>query len=168
MGHVRRAALVLLLLLIWPAVAAAHGGTTVLSGSNAAYDLSAQASDIVTAEGQKAVDLTAYPIRRGNGAPDLEADVRFSIDDGPAIRARRNGDGVEAIVPVSSRGQWRSWTIVTTVRGAGGKLSVTGVPVARQEDSLPPALVPVGVVLALLGIGYALLVQRRRRAQEAA
>lgn len=164
----RRAALTLVVLLVLPALASAHGGTTVLSGGNAAYDLTVLASDVTTPEGATAVDLTAYPIRRGNGAPDLGADVRFSIDGEAAIRARRNGDGVEAVVPVSSRGQWRSWTIVASVRGGGGELRITGEPVARQEDSLPPALVPVGVVLAVLAIGYALLIQRRRRAQEPA
>ncbi len=162
-GRVRRLVAAVLLALALPGLASAHGGRTVATGSNAVYDLSVQASDVLRPDGGQAVDLTAYPIRRANGAPDLEAEVSFAIDGSQAIPGRRSGDGIEATIPVSRRGEWRSWTVAATVRGAAGSLSVTGAPGRPRDDPGPPALIPVSALLAVVAVGWAVVVRRRRR-----
>ena len=120
---------VLLLVLLLPGVAFAHGGSVVAAGGNAAYRLTVQAADTKLKDGGNAVDLTAYPVRLSNGVTDLTADVRITIDGGETLRPEVVGDGFEALdggetlrpdvvgdgfealVPIEKRGAWRTWTV---------------------------------------------------------
>jgi hypothetical protein len=162
-----RAALALLLAaaLAGPATAGAHGGASVVQGSNGGYAVTVLAS----ASGG-GVDLTAYPVRRDLGEPDPAARVELAIDDGSSVRrvaAPHVGDGYEAIVAGSAQDA-RTWQITATVDGPAGHAVVRGTPPAQVGAGGPPTgLIAVSVVLlAALG-GLVVLVRRRRMAQPA-
>lgn len=163
----RRALLLAALLaLLAPAVAAAHGGSVIASGGNDAYRLTIEASDVQGADGARAVDLTAYPIRLTNGAPDLAADLTLSIDGGTPFKAIARGDGLEAIVPVDATGAWRQWTVRARLRGAAGTLAITGAPTDPAGSGGVSGAVLVGSALLAAAALTAVLVRRRRARRE--
>lgn len=156
----RRALLAVLAAAAVPPAAAAHGGATVASGANAAYTLSVQAADARTADGRPAVDLTAYPVRRSNGAPDLAARVVFDAG-GRRVAGVRRGDGVHAVLEVPERGAWRAWALAATVTGAAGRLTVRGEATEVPDDGPPGWAVPVSLA-GLVGLGVLVVLHRRR------
>jgi hypothetical protein len=161
----RRVAAVVLLLAavaaVLPAGAAAHGGTVIASGSNEAYTLTVQAADVRTADGRRVVDLTAYPVRRSNGAIDLRARVEIDLGDGRTVRPVARGDGLEALIPVDRPGAWRSWAITASVTGEAGTLRIRGTPPPEPSSGPPGWLWPVSG--ALLVVAAAAVVRARRR-----
>jgi hypothetical protein len=167
MSACRRAAaavvVVLTAIVVVAPSARGHGGDEVAAGRNAAYVLSVQASEHRGDDGRRYVDLTAYPIRRSNGAPDPQADVTFQIGDGGPVRAVPRGEGHEALIPADRARAWLDWDISATVRGSAGSLTVTGRPRGRPSDDGPPWLLPAGL-LVLLAAGGLVVALRRRRA----
>lgn len=138
--------------------ARAHGGTVIATGSNQAYKLTVQALDVRVA-GRPTVDLTAYPVRRSNGAPDLKAEVTFTLG-GRDFTGRREADGITAEIPIESTGAWRRQPITVTVRGAAGTITAHASPQADSDGSPPIALILV-TVLALLALSALTIVRRR-------
>lgn len=145
--------------LAFAGVALAHGGRVVATGSNDAYKLTVQALD-VSLDGRPAVDLTAYPVRRSNGAPDLDADVTFRLGDQTA-KGRRDADGITAEIPIEKAGAWRQEPVTVTVNGAAGTITVSGDPVAA-DDGPPAALIPV-TIAAVLALTVVVVIRRRGR-----
>lgn len=147
-----------------PAAAHAHGGSLVASGSNAAYTLTVEASEIRGEDGGPALDLTGYPIRNANGALDTGAELTFALGDGRTVRGEPTPDGLEAIIPLEERGEWRRWAISATVRGAAGTLVVRGAPVAADDgsSSTPGWLWPASAVALLAAAALVVAVRRRR------
>jgi hypothetical protein len=163
MGQLIRAGLAALLtVLAVAAVAPAHGGKIIATGSNDAYKLTVQALDMQLG-GQPAVDLTAYPVRRSNGAPDLDADVTFTLGT-RAVPGRREGDGVTAEIPIEAVGAWRREPIKVTVAGAAGTITLTADPSADSDGGAPSALLPVSVA-AVLALGALIMIRRRAGAR---
>jgi hypothetical protein len=138
----------------------AHGGTVVATASNDAYKLTVQAVDM-RLDGKPAVDLTAYPVRRGNGAPDLDASVTFRLGT-RQMTGRRQADGVTAEVPIERTGAWRRQPITVLVRGAAGTITVRAAPLLKTDDGPPAAIFPATVVAVLALIGVT-IVRRRGR-----
>ncbi len=162
MGRLARGGAVLALTLAMATTAFAHGGGTVLSGTNASYKLTVQAIDIRLDDGQPAVDLTAYPIRRANGAPDLNAEVVFKLGT-REMDGHREGDGITAEIPIEKGGAWRYEPISASVSGAAGTITATAAA-QLDRDSGPPAwLYPVTAALIVPLIAIA-IVRRRNRA----
>lgn len=143
-----------------PAAAGAHGGTVIASGSNDAYALTVQAAPVQARGDGPLVDVTAYPVRRSNGALDLRARVEVDLGDGRTVRLRPRGDGLEALVPVEEPGAWRSWAVTARVSGAAGTLEVRGGPLAPPDEGPPRWLWPASGAAA---VAAALVVARRRR-----
>ena len=163
MGRLARAGAVLALTLGLATSAYAHGGGTILTGSNDAYKLSVQALDVRLPDGRPAVDFTAYPIRRVNGAPDLNAEVVFTIGE-TKYTGERAGDGIAVEIPQKKTGAWRREPISVTLNGAAGTLTASAE--AQISSSGPPGwLVPVTIVLVLALIAIT-IVRRRRSAPE--
>lgn len=159
MGRLIRLATLAAALLSAPPAALAHGGGTIASGSNAAYKLSIQALDIRLDDGRPAVDLTAYPIRRTNGAPELDAQVEFQLGE-RRFDGEREGDGIAAEIPLESAGAWRKEPLAVTLTGAAGMLTIRA-DASIKGGGVPGWLFPVsGVCVALL---IALTIVRRRR-----
>ena len=152
--------IVALLLLVLPGVAIAHGGGTVATGSNAAYKLSVTALDVRLEDGRPAVDLTAYPIRRANGAPELDAKVDFMLGE-RRFPGQRDGDGIAAEIPLESAGAWRKEPITVTLNGSAGELTVRAAALIK-DDGAPGWIFPASglAIVALIGITV-----RRRRAK---
>lgn len=151
------------LLACLPATAFAHGGTTVASGSNAAYKLSVQALDIRLEDGRPGVDFTAYPIRRANGAPELDAQVLFTLGEHRS-EGVREGDGIAAELPLESSGEWRRLPIAVTLTGSAGTLTVRA-DALLEDDGIPGWLLPVSGV-AVAGLIALTVIRRRRMAAE--
>ena len=143
----------------------AHGGTVIATGSNDAYKLTVQALDI-TLNGRPAVDLTAYPVRRSNGAPDLDADVTFTLG-AREFPGRRDGDGITAEIPIESRGAWRRETIAVDVDGAAGTIAVRAAP-QTSSDGGPPSFLLPGTVGAVLALTVVVVIRRRSRDEDLA
>lgn len=144
--------------------ALAHGGTVIATSSNDAYKLTVQALDMRLADGRPAVDITAYPVRRSNGAPDLDAQVTFRLGAREA-GGRREGDGITAEIPIESKGAWRDEPISVSVTGAAGTITARAAAQPESDSGPPAALVPVtiGAVLALAAVA---VVRRRARDDE--
>jgi hypothetical protein len=142
----------------------AHGGTVVATASNDAYKLTVQAIDM-RLQGRPAVDLTAYPVRRTNGAPDLDAAVTFKLGTQVAT-GRRQADGITAEIPIEKTGSWRYEPITVTVNGAAGVITVNADALSEPDDGPPVALVPgtIVVVLALIAVA---IIRRRGRDEDA-
>jgi hypothetical protein len=140
----------------------AHGGDEVAAGRNSAYVLSVQASEHRAEDGRRVVDLTAYPVRRSNGAPDAQAVVTLRIDGRRSLRAVRRGDGHEVLIPTDRPLAWRDWQITATVRGTAGALTVAGRPLGRPDTESPPWVIPAGALLLLTATGIVVAVRRRR------
>lgn len=147
-----------------PGAAGAHGGTVVASGANDAYRVTVQASD-VRASSEPLVDVTVYPISRANGAPVSDATVTVRIDGGAPIRATPASGAFEVLVPAERYGAWREWSVVATVEGPAGRLTLRGAQQPSPGADAPGWLVPataVGLVAAV-----ALVVRRRRPGSQA-
>jgi len=165
MGRLTRGAIAAVLtLLMLAGVVHAHGGRVVATGSNDAYKLTVQALDM-RLNGQPAVDLTAYPVRRSNGAPDLDADVTFKLG-ARDVAGRREADGITAEIPIETTGAWRREPITVTASGTAGTITVHAAALQRTDGGPPAALIPttVGAVLVL----GAIVVIRRRSREDAA
>jgi hypothetical protein len=143
----------------------AHGGAVIATGSNDAYKLTVQALDIQL-NGGPAVDLTAYPVRRGNGAPDLNADVTFTLGT-REYTGKRLADGITAEIPIEKRGAWREQPITTAVDGAAGTIKVRAEARPAADDGPPSALIPATIV-AVLALTAIAIIRRRSRAHDAA
>lgn len=158
----RRAALVAALLALAPGSAWAHGGTTIASGKGQGYTFSVQAGDSFDDAGKPVVDLTAYPVLDGNGALDRHADVRLGIDGAAPVALNRVGDGYELLLPSARAAAWRDWTVVATVRGEAGSLTVRGTGARPTEPPSPGWILP-GSVMLLVGAAASVLTARGRR-----
>ncbi|ADB50680.1 hypothetical protein [Conexibacter woesei] len=158
----RLIALTVALVAAFASDAAAHGGTVIASGENDAYTVTVQAADTRTPGGAPAVDLTAYPIRRANGAPETGATVTFRIDGGPEQTGKLVSGAYDVIVPVERAGEWRGWAVTVRVTGPAGALTVRRAAGAGAEAS-PDA--PGWVVPTIVGsaLGALALVAIRRR-----
>jgi MYXO-CTERM domain-containing protein len=149
--------------LVVASLARAHGGSVVATGSNDAYKLTVQALDM-RLNGEPAVDLTAYPVRRSNGAPDLDADVRFTLGT-RTVPGRRQADGITAEIPIESTGSWRRQPIAVTVNGAAGTITVRAA--AIDTDDGPPGWLIPATIAAILALGVVAFMRRRRPLAEA-
>jgi hypothetical protein len=161
MGRLTRAGLAALLVSLAVAGAVqAHGGMVVATARNDAYKLTVQAIDM-RLDGRPAVDLTAYPVRRSNGAPDLDADVSFRLGT-REVAGRRQADGITAEIPIERTGAWRREPIAVRVTGTAGTITVRAAPRLKADDGPPTALYPatLAAILVLAGVAF---VRRRGR-----
>lgn len=139
----------------------AHGGATIATASNDAYKLTVQALDMRLDDGRSAVDLTAYPVRRSNGAPDLDADVTFTLGT-RTVSGRRDADGITAEIPIEKTGAWKTQPITVTVDGVAGTITARAEPQPVADSGPPAALVPV-TMGAVLALGAVVVIRRRSR-----
>lgn len=147
---------------VLPVTAAAHGGTLVGSTKNSAYALSVAAGEIRLPDGREAVDITAYPIRRASGSPDLDARVTITMS-GRTYTGKRLGDGIDVEIPLEEAGDWKRKSFTVALVGSAGTIQLAVAPLLKQGDGPPGWLYPATAVGGLAIIGWSVNRMRRRR-----
>ena len=130
---IRLAAVVLTVLLGFPALAAAHGGSVVADGSNDAYDVRVQIADI-TQDGAPAADVTVYPL--AGGSLDEEATTTVAVN-GETYDAAFAEGAYEVVIPIDEPRAWEDWEVGARVVGDAGSITVGDFPdepVVEEEE----------------------------------
>lgn len=154
--------IVVLVALLAPAAARAHGGYQMMAVTKGAYSVTVRARPYMDGGASK-VDVTSYVVRQDIGESDLSAAIRLRLSgpDGTVnLVPKVVGDGYESIVNAGQTA-WRHWTVTAKVTGAAGTTTVTGGPVGDPPGA-PGWLVPASVVVVVIAGGL-LVVGRRRR-----
>lgn len=147
--------------------AAAHGGAVIGSAKNDAYALSVAASDIELADGRPAVDVTAYPIRRASGSPELDARLTVTFD-GRTYEGQRLGDGIDVEIPIERAGSWREYPLEIAVAGDAGAISLAVEPLATDGGGPPGWLYPLTALAGAVIVGWSIRrIRAKRRSQPA-
>lgn len=142
--------------------ASAHGGAVIGSTKNDAYALSVTASGMKLPDGRAAVDITAYPIRRASGSPELDARLTVTFD-GRDYEGKRLGDGIDVEIPIERTGAWREHALDIAVAGDAGEISLAVQPEATDGGGPPGWLYPLTALAGVVVVGWSIRRIRSKR-----
>jgi hypothetical protein len=147
-------------------LAAAHGGSVVVTGADGGYRVLVRASPSMV-NGRHSVDLTAYVAREQTGAAEVTARVVFTVAGAgapPPLTPSVVDGAYESIVPVPAADTWRDWTITATISGDAGTAQVSGGPLrgSTAPDAAGRRWLPAGVGALGVCAGLAWWWSRRR------
>lgn len=163
-GRVLMTVVALLVVVLLPSAAGAHGGILLASTTAGPYRVQITGAPLVERGRPPAVDVTVYVSTTTSSTPVDDATVRTTVTaDGRTTTptVRRIAGGYEAIVPVRDAYTVGQQAIEVDVQGPLGSGHVSVQP-RTGEDGPPVAAIAASGIVLLALCGVAVRVRRRR------